>query len=152
YTYATGKVDTLLAQLRNDGSVSVIPVYALATSEKDAAFTRGGVSVMTTYYFWANPVRRFSLSTGAGVNYLLSAKLTERSTGNTLSSDDYLDDRINYSIFVAAGYNVMLGKGWEVMFSPMLNYNLKKISTRQQPFEFTQRSYGMSVMLSKALH
>ncbi len=152
YTYATGKVDTLLAQLRNDGSVSVIPVYALATSEKDAAFTKGGVRLMATYYFRANPVRRFSLSAGAGVNYLLSAKLTERSTGNVLSSDDYLDDRINYSIFVAAGYNVMLGKGWEVMFSPMLNYNLKKISTGQQPFEFTKRSYGMSVMLSKALH
>ncbi len=151
YTYATGKIDTLIAQLREDGTVTMVPVYDLATAEKDVAFTKGGLSIMTTYYFWQNPVRRFSLSAGAGVNYLLSAKLTERSTGDELPSGGYLADRMNYSFFFAAGYNVTIGKGWEVMISPMLNYNLKKISNGQQPFEFTKRSYGMNIILLKSL-
>src|SRR5690606_32891025 len=52
YTYATGKIDTLIAQLREDGTVMMVPVYDLATAEKDATFTKGGIRIMTTYYFW----------------------------------------------------------------------------------------------------
>ncbi len=151
YTYATGKIDTLLAQVQGDGTVTMVPVYDVAAAAKRAVFTQGGLRVMTTYYFWSNPLRRFSLSAGADVNYLLSAKLTETATGIALPPDEYLRNRMNYSLFLAAGYNIILGKGWEVMISPTLNYHLKKIESGQQPFEFTKRSYGLNVVLLKSL-
>lgn len=151
YSYATGKVDTLIATQRSDGNIMVSPVYQLNDTEKRAEFSYAGLRIGGTYYFWSTPVRRFSFTASAGANFLISNSMKEKIEGNWISQGNGSMNKINYSLMIGVGYNIDLNNGWEVMFSPMFNYFLRKIETEQQPFNLSHRSYGLNITLSKSL-
>lgn len=149
YSYSNGKVDTLMATRQADGTILVSPVYELNTTEITADYTYSGLRLTATYYFWATSRTRFNLTAGGAMNYLISSEIKEKSNGQWVPvSEDYLN-QINYSFSISGGYNILFGKGWELLINPMLTYYPAHERIRDLPFDFQQKSYGLNLMLSK---
>lgn len=150
FSYATGKVDTLLAVQQTDQTVRVKPVYHVDHREITSKYGYGGVRLGGTYYFWSTPRRRFNIAATAGVNYLVSARVKEKINGQWVSLNDGNFNKVNYNFMVAAGYNLNLTKGWELLVNPALTYFLRDVKNEELPYKLNQRSFGLVIMLSKS--
>jgi hypothetical protein len=151
FTYATGKVDTLLAVQGQDGNVRVIPVYQVSDREQKSTLGYGGIRMTVTHYFWSRGKRRFNIMAGAGMNLMVSNKFEEKVNGTWIKYEDLPLNRTNYHLTLGAGYSVAFGDGWEVMFSPMLTHYTKSQGTSQMPFTLNHRAYGLNILFSKFL-
>jgi hypothetical protein len=151
YSYATGKVDTLLAQAQSDGTVRVIPVYQVNTTERSTAWSYGGFRLGATYYFWSRAGRRFNISASGGMHYLLDSEVRENRNGTWTTLPNGNVNSTDYSMMIGAGYNVAFARGWELMINPAINYFLRSTRSSELPYYYNQRSYGINVMLSKTL-
>lgn len=151
YGYSDGTVDTLLTVEQPDKSYRVTPVYAIENREVSSSYNYGGVRLAATYYFWSAPRSRFNLSAALGAHYLLSATVKEKINDEwvTLSNDQL--NRMNYSFTAGAGYNIMMGKGWELMINPTLTWFLKEIKSHDVPYSVREEAMGLNFMLSKTL-
>jgi hypothetical protein len=151
YSYSTGNVDTLLAVEQEDQSVRIIPVYQEIDGESKSKYTYGGIRLGATYYFLSTSGGRLNIAAAAGLSYLLSSTVKEKTDGQwiTLSNEDL--NKVNYSVIVGAGYNITFNKGWELMINPSLTYNLRQVKNNQLPYQLNQRPFGLNIMLSKAL-
>ena len=152
FSYATGKVDTLVAVLLDDQTVQVNPVYELAYRQIQSRYDYAGIRLATTYYFWNSGRGRFNLMGGISSHYLVSARVQERVNNAWVSlSEDGLN-RINYSASVGAGYSRLFGKGWEVHVNPTYTYFMREAKSKSVPYSINQRAMGLMVMLSKSLY
>lgn len=151
FSYATGKVDTLIATQLPDQSVRISPVYEIANREIASRYSYGGLRVGATYYFWSTTHGRFNFNAIAGLHYLLASETTEKINGEWSTLPDENPDKVNYNLMIGAGYNLNLNKGWELMINPSLTFFLKDVKVNNVPYNINQRSVGLNIMLSKTL-
>lgn len=151
FAYATGKVDTLVAVQQSDETVRITPVYATSDREISSRYEYAGIKLGITQYFWSTARRRFNVSATAGAHYLVSAEVNEKVNGRWISLDHGALNKLNYTVMFSGGYNLNLNKGWELMINPALTYYVRKVSSRALPYSIQQQSFGLNVMLSKAL-
>lgn len=150
-SYATGKVDTLLAVQQSDQSVRIVPVYQTDSREFSNKYSYIGLRFGATQYFWTNSKRRFNISAMMGTNYLASSTVKEKVTSNWTSINTRNLNKINYTATLGVGYNIYLQKGWELMINPSITYYLRSVKTAELPYNFRQQSYGLNLMLSKEI-
>lgn len=148
FNYSDGRVDTLLSTLLPDGSVAVSPVYRTTGYERTEKLTMGGVRIGATYYFWNNGRRRFNFAASAGMNYVLASRFTE--SGISPWGDTMTPAKALYNFSAGAGYSVLISRGWELLVNPNVTY-FADSGNNQSPVGLNQRSYGVNLMLSKAL-
>lgn len=152
YSYATGRIDTLLAVQQSDQSIRIIPVYEEESREIRNRFSFVGLRLGATYYFWETPRRRFNFSAAFGVNYLASSSLAERtSKGGWRRVGGSPVNKTAYSLMVGAGYNLRFGTAWELLINPTLMVNLNDLQTQGVPYSFNQQSMGLNLMISRYL-
>ena len=150
-SYATGKVDTLLAVQQNEQSVRIMPVYETATREFSNRYRYVGFRFGATQYFWANTRRRFNISTMIGAQYLASANIREKINGTWTPVSNSGLNKLNYTAMLGVGYNLNLNRGWELMINPSITYYLRSVKNAELPYNFRQQSYGLNLMLSKEI-
>jgi hypothetical protein len=151
FSYATGKVDTLIAVRVDDQTVQVNPVYELAYREIQSRYDYAGIRLAATYYFWQGGRSRFNLMGGVSSHLLMSARVQERVGNAWVDLSEKRLNRTNYSASIGAGYSKMFGKGWEVHVNPTYTYFLREAKSQSVPYSLNQRSIGLMLMLSKSL-
>jgi opacity protein-like surface antigen len=151
YDYSDGTVDTLLTVEQPDKSYLVSPVYAIETREVSANYNYGGVRLGATYYFWSTPRTRFNMTASFGAHYMLSSKVKEKINDEWITINNESVNKVNYSFSAGAGYNIMMGKGWELMINPMLTWYLKEIKSQEVPYSVREEALGLNFMLSKTI-
>jgi hypothetical protein len=151
FAYSTGQVDTLIASQQSDGMVRVMPVYHVTDAEQTLHISLAGLRVGGTFYFWQRGMRRFNIGASAGINSVLSSK-KETKTDTSISSSriDGLN-KFSYSLSISGGYSIAFAPGWEAMINPTLTYFVRTGAPKNQVINFSQRSYGLQVSLSKTI-
>jgi hypothetical protein len=151
FSYATGKIDTLLAVQQPDESIRLMPVYAESHREMKSHYSYGGLRIGMTYYFLSKPYGSFNLLAAAGINYLLSADVQERVDGQWIALKNDNLNKFNYTITVGAGYTLDLHKQWALMINPVLSYNIRQAKNDELPYRLNQRPFGLNIMLSRRM-
>jgi hypothetical protein len=152
YSSSTGQVDTLLAVQQPDQSVRVVPVYTVVAHEIANNYSYAGLKLGGTFYFWSNARRRFNFTASAGFNYLVNAACREKiGNGEWISRSNTDLNKMSYTVSIGAGYNINLHRGWELMMSLALQYNIGKVNDPSLPYNLNQRSLGLNFMLSKSI-
>jgi hypothetical protein len=151
FDYSDGTIDTLLTVEQPDKTYLVSPVYALENREVSSHYNYGGVRFGATYYFWSTPRTRFNMTATFGAHYLLSANVKAKVNGEWMAMSNENLNTINYSFSAGAGYNIMMGKGWELMINPMLTWYLREVKSQDVPYSVREEALGLNFMLSKTI-
>lgn len=151
YQFSDGTIDTLLTVEQPDKSYRVSPVYAIENREISGKYHYGGARLAATYYFWTTQHSRFNLTASLGVHYLLSSTVKEKINDEWITISNGSNNTMNYSFSAGAGYNIMMGRGWELMINPVLTWQLREIKSREVPYSLREEALGLNFMLSKTL-
>ncbi len=151
YQFSDGTIDTLLTVEQPDKSYRVSPVYATESREISGNYHYGGARLAATYYFWATQRSRFNLTATLGVHHLLSSTVKEKINDEWITVSNESNNPLNYSFSAGAGYNMMVGKGWELMINPVLTWQLREIKSQEVPYSLREEALGLNFMLSKTL-
>ncbi len=149
YRYTAGRVDTMITEIDHTGLVRVIPVYAEYSAAIRSTLSYGSVKAGATWFFWERGRRRFNLSAAGGFNYLMHANVEKKNAGTWEKVDSDNLEKKMLSLTLSGGYNIMLGRGWEVQLNPSVTYFKGSGSTFQQFLNLNQRSYGAKLTVSK---
>jgi hypothetical protein len=155
YSY-TGKIDTVLRSLTDEGEILVNVVRQTGERQLISSYAYAGWRAGATWYFWQNGHRRYNLSLDGGVNLLVKGQTKEFAGEKWLEtvyfpSPDNLLEQTNYNLQAGFGYNFMVRRRYELSVMPTLNYFLGSTFRSREPFGLRPYSLGIHVQLSRRM-